>query len=199
VDQHVGRGVVAGDPLRGDLVRERAQDEQLEHRGQRPGNGSRITMITGVRNRKGGAQSVGQITLRDRFRSTASAQVSAVVPALPGGARLCGGLLRGFWRAQGHRPGAARRRAGRSPPLFTERGLYGRIRHPLTAGFVVVFWSAPTMTAGHLLFAAAATGYILVGIAFEEHDLIHSLGDTYTAYRARVPALFPRPSLRRRC
>ncbi len=84
-----------------------------------------------------------------------------------------------------------------SPPPFTERGVYGRIRHPLMAGFVVVFWSAPTMTAGHLLLAATATGYILVGIAFEEHDLIQSLGDTYAAYRARVPALIPRPSLRR--
>ena len=90
------------------------------------------------------------------------------------------------------------RRVSYSPPPFTERGLYGRIRHPLMAGFVVVFWAAPVMTAGHLLFAATATGYILVGIAFEEHDLIQSLGDTYVAYRARVPALIPRPSLRRR-
>lgn len=89
------------------------------------------------------------------------------------------------------------RRARYSPPAFTERGLYGRIRHPLMAAFVVVFWSAPAMTAGHLLFAATATGYILAGITFEEHDLIQSLGGTYAAYRARVPALIPRPSLRR--
>jgi protein-S-isoprenylcysteine O-methyltransferase Ste14 len=83
-----------------------------------------------------------------------------------------------------------------SPPPFTERGLYGRIRHPLMAGFVVIFWAAPVMTAGHLLFAAAATGYILAGVAFEEHDLTQSLGGTYAAYRARVPALIPRPRLR---
>ena len=85
-----------------------------------------------------------------------------------------------------------------SPPSFTERGLYRHIRHPLMAAFVVVFWSAPTMTAGHALFAATATGYILAGIAFEEHDLIQSLGGTYAAYRARVPALIPGRSLRRR-
>jgi len=85
------------------------------------------------------------------------------------------------------------RRVRYSPPPFTERGLYGRIRHPLMAGFVIIFWAAPVMTAGHLLFAAAATGYILAGIAFEEHDLTRSLGGTYTAYRARVPALIPRP------
>jgi methanethiol S-methyltransferase len=48
-----------------------------------------------------------------------------------------------------------------------------------------------------VLFAATATGYILADIAFEEHDPIHSLGDTYTAYRTRVPALIPRPRLRR--
>ena len=80
-----------------------------------------------------------------------------------------------------------------SPPAFTERGVYRHIRHPLMAAFVVVFWSAPVMTAGHVLFAAAATGYILVGIAFEEHDLIESLGDRYAGYRVRVPALIPRP------
>ena len=80
------------------------------------------------------------------------------------------------------------------PPPFTERGLYRRVRHPLMAGFVVIFWLTPTMTIGHLLFAAAATGYILAGIAFEEHDLKLSLGPAYTAYQARVPALIPRPS-----
>ena len=91
----------------------------------------------------------------------------------------------------------AARGAGYRPLPFTQRGLYGRIRHPLRAGFVIVFWSAPVMTAGHLLFAATATGYILVGIAFEEHDLIQNLGSTYAVYRARVPALIPRLSLRR--
>jgi methanethiol S-methyltransferase len=89
------------------------------------------------------------------------------------------------------------RRTRYSSPPFTERGLYRRIRHPLMAGFLVIFWAAPTMTAGHVLFAATATGYILAGVAFEEHDLIQSLGGTYTAYRARVPALIPRPSPRR--
>jgi methanethiol S-methyltransferase len=89
------------------------------------------------------------------------------------------------------------RKVAYSPPPFTERAVYGRIRHPLMAAFLVVFWSAPVMTAGHLLFAATATGYILAGIAFEEHDLTVSLGDAYTAYRARVPALIPRISPRR--
>jgi methanethiol S-methyltransferase len=90
------------------------------------------------------------------------------------------------------------RRVSYSPPPFTQRGLYRHVRHPLMTGFLMVFWSAPTMTAGHLLFAILATGYIAVGTAFEEHDLVQSLGETYAAYRARVPALIPRPSFRRR-
>src|SRR5689334_23147486 len=45
------------------------------------------------------------------------------------------------------------RRVRYSPPPFTDRGVYGRIRHPLMTGFLVVLWSAPVMTAGHMLFA----------------------------------------------
>ena len=94
--------------------------------------------------------------------------------------------LFGLRQAYLHARGATYR-----PPPFTERALYRRIRHPLMAGFVVVFWAAPTMTAGHLLFAAAATGYILVGIAFEERDAWRDLGEAYRAYQRRVPALMP--------
>src|SRR5215510_12838879 len=94
--------------------------------------------------------------------------------------------LFGLRQAYLHARGAAYR-----PPPFTERALYGRVRHPLMAGFVIVFWAAPVMTAGHLLFAAAATGYILLGIRFEERDAGRDLGEAYRAYRRRVPALIP--------
>ncbi len=85
------------------------------------------------------------------------------------------------------------RQAGYRPPPFTERGLYRVVRHPLMTGFLVIFWAVPVMSAGHLLFAAASTGYILVGIKFEERDLHRDIGDVYGSYRARVPALIPAP------
>lgn len=84
------------------------------------------------------------------------------------------------------------RGAAYRPSAFTQRSLYRVVRHPLMAGFVIIFWATPTMSAGHLLFAAAATGYILVGIAFEERDLRLQLGEAYRTYAARVPALIPR-------
>jgi protein-S-isoprenylcysteine O-methyltransferase Ste14 len=71
-------------------------------------------------------------------------------------------------------------------------GLHGVVRHPLMTGLLLAFWATPQMGASHLLFALAATGYIAVGIAFEERDLLRTFGASYTEYAAQVPALVPR-------
>lgn len=76
-------------------------------------------------------------------------------------------------------------------PPFKRASLYRYIRHPLMVGFLLAFWSAPTMTHGRLLFCLLTTGYILLGITLEERDLLQILGDSYRRYRAETPMLIP--------
>jgi protein-S-isoprenylcysteine O-methyltransferase Ste14 len=72
--------------------------------------------------------------------------------------------------------------------------LYRFIRHPLYVGWMIAFWATPTMTAGHVMFAAFLTVYMLVAIPMEERDLVDVYGEKYEDYRRRVPALVPRVS-----
>jgi protein-S-isoprenylcysteine O-methyltransferase Ste14 len=80
-----------------------------------------------------------------------------------------------------------------TPVKFQVNVVYKYLRNPLMLGFIIAFWSTPTLSQAHLLFAAVVTGYIFFGIHIEERDIAKSLGEDYQKYRSRTNMLFPMP------
>ena len=78
-----------------------------------------------------------------------------------------------------------------APPQMRTPLFYKAVRHPLYTGFFLGLWATPDMTYGHLLMAAGFTAYIMVGIAYEERDLLAVFGEQYADYQKRVGAFIP--------
>ena len=79
------------------------------------------------------------------------------------------------------------------PVPFVQVALYRFVRHPIMLGVLIGFWATPSMSVGHLLFAAASTVYVFIGIFLEEHDTRQALGETYERYRRETPMIVPLP------
>lgn len=78
-----------------------------------------------------------------------------------------------------------------TPVGFGTPWLYRHVRHPMQLGVLVGIWVTPAMTAGHLLLATALTGYVVVGLLYEERDLVRQFGERYRTYQRTTPWLIP--------
>jgi len=79
-----------------------------------------------------------------------------------------------------------------TPVPFTRNWMYRYSRHPMMAGILVGLWATPHMTLTHLLLAAGFSLYIVIGVSFEERELLARFGDKYQRYRRQVGMLMPR-------
>ena len=79
------------------------------------------------------------------------------------------------------------------PVPFVEVALYRFVRHPIMLGLLIGLWATPSMSVGHLLFAAATSVYVFIGIFLEEHDTRRALGERYERYRRETSMIVPLP------
>ena len=79
------------------------------------------------------------------------------------------------------------------PVPFVEVALYRFVRHPIMLGLLIGLWATPYMSVGHLVFAAATTVHVFIGIFLEEHDTRRALGERYERYRRETSMIVPLP------
>ena len=79
------------------------------------------------------------------------------------------------------------------PVPFVEVALYRFVRHPIMLGLLIGVWATPSMSVGHLLFVAATSVYVFIGIFLEEHDTRQALGERYERYRRETSMIVPLP------
>jgi protein-S-isoprenylcysteine O-methyltransferase Ste14 len=73
-------------------------------------------------------------------------------------------------------------------------GIHKYVRHPLYAGTLLFIWGLffifPVLS--NLIAGIIITGYVLIGVKFEEKKLCKEFGSLYSEYIVRVPMLIPR-------
>lgn len=76
---------------------------------------------------------------------------------------------------------------------FSTSGILNKVRHPIYSGTILIavgFFlfnpNLPTLVSMLCIFC-----YLIIGIQLEENKLIQQFGDTYLAYKKRVPMLIP--------
>jgi len=78
------------------------------------------------------------------------------------------------------------------PKLLSRTPFFHRFaRHRLCLGLMIAFWAAPTMSAGHLLFAGVTTAYICMGTILHDRDLVGIFGDKCRHHREHLSMQCP--------
>ena len=80
----------------------------------------------------------------------------------------------------------------RPPIQFLKKAMYRFTRHPIQTGVLIGIWAAPEMTATQLVLSIGFTGYIFIGLWFEEKDLDRDIGEPYKQYRQEAGMVLPR-------
>jgi len=91
-----------------------------------------------------------------------------------------------MWELAGTRPARHAPGSTGGEATFTRQGPYGWVRHPIYAGWFLVVFAVPTMTATQLVFAAVSSAYLLIGMVFEERSLLRAAPDAYRRYQDQV-------------
>jgi protein-S-isoprenylcysteine O-methyltransferase Ste14 len=78
-----------------------------------------------------------------------------------------------------------------TPVEFKTPWLYRFVRHPMQLGVLIGLWFTPSMTFSHLLLAGGMTAYVLIGLFYEERDLVRQFGERYRAYQRSTAKLIP--------